>query len=98
MLQVNQSSEAVLYRFNKLLQEMLRGQIKRNTFQPWEIELLLDIESCNLRGSNRRETLRRYQRAVQRQMENGAPAPITLTEYLTNCRERRKKRAEARAN
>ena len=97
MLEVNQNSEAVLYRFNKLLQEMLRGEIKRNCFQPWEIELLLDIESCDLSGSNRRETLRRYQKAVQRQMESGAPAPMTLTEYLASCRARRKKRAESAA-
>jgi len=96
MLDPEQSNEAVLYRFNKLLQEMLRGAIKRNCFQPWEIELLLDVESCNLRGANRRETLRRYQRAVQRQMENGAPMPLTLTEYLANCRSRRQKRAEVR--
>lgn len=96
MLQVDQSSEAILYRFNKLIQEMLRGEIKRNTFRPWEIELLLDIEACNLKGSNRRETLRRYQRAVQRQMDNGAPGPMTLTEYLANCRNRRKKREASR--
>jgi len=95
MLEVDQNSEVVLYRFNKLLREMLRGEIKRNSFRPWEIELLLDIESCNLTGAKRRETLRRYQRAVQRQMENGAPAPVTLTEYLANCRARRKKRAES---
>lgn len=81
-------NEAILYRFNKLIQEMLRGVIKRNCFRPWEIELLLDMEACNLTGSNRRETLRRYQRAVQRQMENGAGSPMKLSEYLANRRGR----------
>ena len=83
MVETELNSEAVLLRFNKLIQELLRGTIKRNCFRPWEIELLLDIEACNLRGSNRRETLRRYQKAVQRQMEKGAPMPMTMSEYLS---------------
>jgi hypothetical protein len=77
-----QNSEAVLTRFNKLLQELVRGNMTRNTFQPWEIEILLDIEACNLRDAVRRETLRRYQKAVQRAMEKGAPVPLRLSEYL----------------
>jgi hypothetical protein len=77
-----QNSEVVLTRFNKLLQELVRGSMTRNTFQPWEIEILLDIEACNLRDAVRRETLRRYQKAVQRAMEKGAPVPLRLSEYL----------------
>lgn len=84
-------SEAVLYRFNKLVRELLQGAMKRNTFRAWEIEILLDIDACDLNGSNRRETLRRYQRAVQRQMEGGAKAPMKLSEYLANRKSRRKK-------
>ena len=91
MVDTELNSEAVLARFNKLVQEMLRGSIKRNCFRPWEIELLLDIETCNLRGSNRRETLRRYQRAVQRQMEKGAAMPMTLSAYLSRRNNRAQK-------
>jgi hypothetical protein len=75
-------SDAVLAQFNRLIQELLRGNIHRNTFRPWEIELLLDIESCNLREASKRETLRRYQKAVQRHMEKGARLPLKLSEYL----------------
>ena len=75
-------SDAVLAQFNRLIQELLRGNMHRNTFRPWEVEILLDIESCNLRDSSRRETLRRYQRAVQRHMEKGARLPLKLSEYL----------------
>jgi len=75
-------SDAVLAQFNRLIQELLRGNMHRNTFRPWEVELLLDIEACNLRDSSRRETLRRYQRAVQRHMEKGARLPLKLSEYL----------------
>jgi len=82
MVVETQDSEVVLTRFNKLLQELVRGTMNRNTFQPWEIEILLDIEACNLRDGVRRETLRRYQKAVARAMEKGAKVPFRLSEYL----------------
>jgi hypothetical protein len=75
-------SEARLNRFNRLMQELIRGSMNRNTFQPWEIEILLDIEACQIREPVKRETLRRYQKAVQRAMEKGAPMPFVLSEYL----------------
>ena len=68
--------------FNRLIRELLRGQINRNTFRPWEVELLLDIEGCGLRESAKDGALRRYQKAVQRQMERGATAPMRLSEFL----------------
>jgi hypothetical protein len=75
-------SEARLNRFNRLMQELIRGAMNRNTFQPWEIDILLDIEACQIREPVKRETLRRYQKAVQRSMEKGAPMPLRLSEYL----------------
>jgi hypothetical protein len=82
-------SDAVLAQFNRLIQELLRGNMHRNTFRPWEIELLLDIESCNLREASKRETLRRYQKAVQRQMEKGGRLPLKLSEYLEAVKSKR---------
>ena len=79
-------SDAVLAQFNRLIQELLRGNMNRNTFRPWEIELLLDIETCQLRESSKRDTLRRYQKAVQRHMEKGARLPLKLSEYLENVK------------
>jgi hypothetical protein len=79
-------SDAVLAQFNRLIQELLRGNMNRNTFRPWEIELLLDIEMCSLRESSKRDTLRRYQKAVQRHMEKGARLPLKLSEYLENVK------------
>jgi hypothetical protein len=84
MVDTTLNSEAILTRFNKLIQDLLRGNMSRNVFQPWEIELLLDIEECSLKDSARRETLRRYQKAVQRAMDNGAPVAMKLSEYLSN--------------
>jgi hypothetical protein len=82
MIDVVQDSEAVLNRFNKLMQELLGGNTHRNTFRPWEIAILLDIEACSLRDTLKRETLRRYQKAVQRAMERGAGTPFKMSEYL----------------
>ena len=82
-------SEAVLAQFNRLIQELLRGNMHRNTFRPWEIEVLLDIEGCNLREACKRDTLRRYQKAVQRHMEKGARLPLKLSEYLNALKAKR---------
>ncbi|NWF83355.1 MAG: hypothetical protein HXY18_05955 [Bryobacteraceae bacterium] len=74
--------EARLLQFNRLIQDLLRGRIQRNTFQPWEVEILLDIESCELRDSSRREVLRRYQKAANRYFERGGRTLLKLSEYL----------------
>ncbi len=74
--------EEMLAQFNRLIRELLRGQINRNTFRPWEVELLLDIESCALRESSREGTLKRYQKAVQRQLGRGVARPMKLSEFL----------------
>jgi hypothetical protein len=82
MIDTVQDSEIVLNRFNRLIQELLRGSMNRNTFRPFEIDILLDIEACNLKDAGKKDILRRYQRAVQRAMEKGAPKPMKLSEYL----------------
>ena len=89
MVEQTADSETVLNQFNRLMYELQRGSLKRNTFRPWEIELLLDIENCDLRDSARREVLKRYQKAVQRTMEKGAPSPMRLSEYLELQRAKR---------
>jgi hypothetical protein len=89
MYESEPDSDAVLAQFNRLIQELLRGNMRRNTFRPWEVELLLDIEGCNLREAAKRETLKRYQKAVQKHMEKGARLPLKLTEYLENVKTKR---------
>lgn len=83
MTEEAQSPDEVIARFQRLIRELLKGEIKRNTFRPWEIELLLDIESCNLRLPSRENVLRRYERAVVRQLERGtARLPMKLSQFL----------------
>lgn len=81
--------DTILAQFNRLMNELLRGKLVRNTFRPWEIALLLDMQMCEVREGQKRETLRRYQRAVQKQMEKGARDPMKLSEYLEANRVKR---------
>jgi hypothetical protein len=71
--------------------------LRRSTFERWEMDILLDIESCHLSRSNWERVLRRYQRAVQRGLRKGALAPLKLSEYLGLSKERRFKRKPAAA-
>jgi len=74
--------ELMLNRFNRLIAELIRGTIVRNSFQPWEVEILLDIETCTLEPRKRVDILRQYQKAVTRQLETGPGPPMKLSEYL----------------
>lgn len=78
--------ERVLNQFQKLMQDLLRGSMNRNCFRTWEIQLLLDIETCQLRPSARRATLRRYQRAFERHLERGGDSLLKLSDFLAQKR------------
>ena len=74
--------ELMLNRFKRLMGEVVRGVIARNSFQPWEMEILMDMESCQLDRRRRLDILRQYQRAVERQMVTGPGPPMTLSQFL----------------
>jgi hypothetical protein len=75
-------AERMLNRFRRLIRELSTGAIVRNGFEPWEIDLLLDFQTCSLKGRRRTDLLRAYQKAVQRQLETGPGPPMKLSEYL----------------
>jgi hypothetical protein len=85
--------EIQLHHFNKLMVEVMRGSITRNSFRPWEFEILLDMDHCQFDGRRRLEILRQYQRAVGKQMQLGPGPPMKLSEFL----EIRARKREARA-
>jgi len=74
--------EHQLNRFRRLFNELLNGEFKRNSFEPWEIDLILDFESCQLPSRRRVDILRQYQRAVERQMACGPGPPIKFSHFL----------------
>jgi hypothetical protein len=80
--------ETMLNQFRRLMDDLARVSITRNCFQRWEIDLLLDIQTCALAPSARREVLAQYRRAVERQFDKGADAPLKLSEFLDQRRAR----------
>ena len=80
--------ELQLNRFKRLIGELIRGETTRNTFEAWEIDLLLDFEACEL-PLRRLEILRQYQRAVERQLESGPGPPMKLSHFLILREQRR---------
>jgi len=74
--------EVMLNRFRRLLNEIIRGATGRNSFNPWEIDILLDLANCELSPRRRLETLKQYERAVARQMETGPGPPMKLSDFL----------------
>ena len=81
--------ELMLNRFQRLLNDIIRGATGRNAFEPWEIEILLDLANCEVQPRRRLETLRQYERAVSRQMEFGPGPPMKLSEFLQQKSTRR---------
>jgi len=73
--------ELMANRFNRLVKELLEGQVRRTSFQPWEVDFLLDVQDCGMTRSRRDEALRRYQRVVQRQVERGELPPIRFADF-----------------
>jgi len=74
--------ELMLNRFRRLIAELTRGNVVRQSFQPWEIEILLDFETCRVEPKRRLETLRQYGRAVEKQLQSGPGPPMKFSEFL----------------
>jgi hypothetical protein len=74
--------ELMLNRFRRLMADLQRGAMSRNDFQPWEVEILLDLSNCELDRKRRADILRQYQKAVEKQMETGPGPPMKLSEFL----------------
>ncbi len=81
--------ELTFNRFRKLILQFLQGRVQKTEFQPWEVGILIDISACELDRRKWARTLRKYLKAVQRQMESGPGPPMKLSEYLQIRRTRR---------
>jgi hypothetical protein len=79
----DQSAERLdLTSFSQLVQELIGGAVRRHTFSPWELELLLDLQMCRIRKSARAEVLRRYLKAVQQQFAADPSSFLRLADYI----------------
>jgi hypothetical protein len=68
--------------FTQLIQELASGNIRRNLFTQWELDLLLDLQLSRLRKSSRMDALRRYLKAVQLSQANGATEPPRFQTFM----------------
>jgi hypothetical protein len=74
--------ELVLTRFHRLVKEILQGEVRRTTFQAWEVGFLIDLQACTLIRSRREDALRKYERVVHKQIEHRQMPPIGFSEFL----------------
>jgi hypothetical protein len=66
-------------RVNRLLRQLLDGNLRQNVFNPAELELLLDFTD---HPKIPRRTLRRYQRLIAQRAANGESTVLRLSEFL----------------
>ncbi len=81
---------AVWASYCQLVQQLTLGNVRRNTFSQWEMELLLDFQMARIRRSSRTETLRRYLKAVQQQLARGEPIPQRFSRFIETEIQQRK--------
>jgi hypothetical protein len=74
--------ERRLAHLDQLVADLSAGKFRRTTFQPWEIEFLLDIQACNIGDSNKKVLLKRYQRAAHRWFDRGGRTILLLSDYM----------------
>lgn len=68
--------------FNQLVQELISGTVQRHVFTQWELELLLDLQTCSIRKCARADVLRRYLKAVQQHFTNNTSDLLRLSAFL----------------
>ena len=68
----------------QLVQQLALGTVRRNTFSQWEMTLLLDFQMLPVRKSSRPEFLKRYLKAVHRELSVGAVTPPRLFSFYEN--------------
>lgn len=89
------SDPILINQFNTLIQEVISGKFQRYVFAPWEVDLLLDIESCKVRQSSRIGLLRRYQQAACQRALRGSQPLLRFSDFLLEQRRRRSNRKAA---
>ena len=67
---------------SQFVHEVISGSVRRNTFTPWELELLLDLQASRVRKGSRPEVLKRYLRAAQQDAAHGSSDLLRLSAFL----------------
>jgi hypothetical protein len=75
--------------FNQLVQELISGTIQRHVFTQWELDLLLDLQTCSIRKCARGDVLRRYLKAVQQHFAEDTSSLLRLSAFVEQESHRR---------
>ena len=81
--------DLMISRFERLMTELIRGGTNRTVFQPWELEILVDINECRVDRAARIGLLRQYRQAAIRQLETAPGPPMKFSEFLQRRKTRR---------
>ncbi len=65
----------------QLIQDVIGGTVRRHTFTPMELDLLLDLQAVHIRKPAKNEALKRYLRAVQQQFASDGSAPLRFARF-----------------
>ena len=65
-----------------IIAELAAGEFRRTTFEPWEVAGPAGHPVLQAEDVNKKELLRRYQRAAHRWMERGGRTVLLLSDYL----------------
>jgi hypothetical protein len=80
-------------RFKVFMQGLLSGRLKKTSFEPWEITLLLDLGTCPVVPGRRQAWLERYRDAMLSKFQRGFRQFPTITEFILVERRARSRRA-----
>lgn len=65
----------------QLIQDIMAGTVRRHTFTPMELQLLLDVQAARVRKSAKNDVLRRYLRTVQQQFATNHSVPVRFARF-----------------
>lgn len=65
----------------QLIQDIIGGTVRRNTFNRMELDLLLDVQASRMRKAAKSELLRRYFRTVQQQFATNGATPLRFARF-----------------
>jgi len=81
---------ADVIRFKQLLRALSRGEVQRNTFERWEMEVLLDVLArLDHNGPLANKVLSRYQAVAVRLMRQKGGPPPRFSLYLSRIKRKR---------
>jgi hypothetical protein len=69
--------------FERFMREVTTGSLRRNAFQNWEIELLIDIQQVRVERGRSEQLMRRYRQAARKFIERSHGQLLTMSDYLS---------------